>query len=220
MRQAVDLWDENTSLSHEPSPALLVVGHGSRDPRGAREFHELVELVRRTNPSLMIEGGFIELSRPPISECVDRLAEEGVRHVAAVPLMLLSAGHAKDDIPATLVREKMNHPGMNFRYGRALGIRPELLDLMDERVSAVVTEREKEDTAVLIVGRGSSDPRGALSRSELSLRSRGSVHAPQEHVQIVGLGCERLDHDTGFLGERARCEIGGELATRRVAEQA
>ena len=117
----------------EIGPALLVVGHGSRDPRGAREFHDLVGLVRRRNPSLTVEGGFIELSRPPISECVDRLAERGARDVAAVPLMLLSAGHAKDDIPATLVREKMNHPGMSFRYGRALGIRPELLELMDER---------------------------------------------------------------------------------------
>ena len=59
------------------APALLIVGHGSRDPRGAREFHGLVDLVRRRNPSLTVEGGFIELSRPPISECVDRLAEEG-----------------------------------------------------------------------------------------------------------------------------------------------
>jgi sirohydrochlorin cobaltochelatase len=154
----VELSDRNASLKHESSPALLVVGHGSRDPRGAREFHELVGLVRRRNPSLTVEGGFIELSRPPISECVDRLAEEGARHVAAVPLMLLAAGHAKDDIPATLVREKMNHPGMSFQYGRALGIRPELLELVDERVSNVVSEREKGDTAVLIVGRGSSDP--------------------------------------------------------------
>ena len=139
-------------------PALLVVGHGSRDPRGAREFHELVDLVRRRNPSLPVEGGFIELSRPPISECVDRLAQSGVRNVAAVPLMLLAAGHAKDDIPATLVREKVSHPGMTFGYGRALGIRPELLELMDERISAVVPELEKEETAVLVVGRGSSDP--------------------------------------------------------------
>jgi sirohydrochlorin cobaltochelatase len=158
VRQMVDFWDENASLEHVSGPALLVVGHGSRDPRGAREFHELVGLVRRRNPSLMVEGGFIELSGPPISECVDRLAEEGARHVAAVPLMLLSAGHAKDDIPATLVREKMNHPGMSFRYGRALGIRPELLELMDERLSNVVPEREKGDTAVIVVGRGSSDP--------------------------------------------------------------
>jgi CbiX len=65
-------------------PALLVVGHGSRDPRGARDFHELVALVKENNPALMVEGGFIELSRPPISECVNRLAEGGARRIAAV----------------------------------------------------------------------------------------------------------------------------------------
>ena len=118
-------------------PALLVVGHGSRDPRGAKEFQELVALVRERAPALAVEGGFIELSRPPISECVDRLAGGGARNIAAVPLMLLAAGHAKDDIPATLVREKMSHPELSFRYGRALGLRPELLALMDERISAV-----------------------------------------------------------------------------------
>jgi len=107
---------------------------------------------------LTVEGGFIELSRPPISECVHRLAESGIRNVAAVPLMLLAAGHAKDDIPATLVREKMGHPEMSFSYGRALGTRPELLELMEERISTVVLEEEKEQTAVLIVGRGSCDP--------------------------------------------------------------
>jgi sirohydrochlorin cobaltochelatase len=139
-------------------PALLIVGHGSRDTRGAREFHELVALVRERDPALAVEGGFIELSRPPISECVERLAGAGARDIAAVPLMLLAAGHAKDDIPATLVREKMSHPDVSFRYGRALGIRSELLSLMDERISAAVSEEEKEETAVLVVGRGSSDP--------------------------------------------------------------
>jgi sirohydrochlorin cobaltochelatase len=149
---------ENGTYENGDAPALLIVGHGSRDSRGAREFHDLVDLVRRRNPSLTVEGGFIELSRPSISECVDRLAESGARNVAAVPLMLLAAGHAKDDIPATLVREKMGHPEMSFSYGRALGVRPELLELMDERISAVVHEGEKVETAVLVVGRGSSDP--------------------------------------------------------------
>ena len=158
MRQAVNISDKMETHRYGSSPALLIVGHGSRDPRGAREFHDLADLVRRRNPSLMVEGGFIELSPPPISECVDSLAKNGARSVAAVPLMLLSAGHAKDDIPATLVREKIDHPEMSFSYGRALGIRPELLELMEERISAVVPEKEKEETAVLVVGRGSSDP--------------------------------------------------------------
>ncbi|HVD35142.1 MAG TPA: sirohydrochlorin chelatase [Rubrobacter sp.] len=156
MRRTVGI--ENGIYENGDAPALMIVGHGSRDPRGAREFHALVALVRRRNPSLTVEGGFIELSRQPISECVDRLAESEARNVAAVPLMLLAAGHAKDDIPATLVREKMGHPEMSFSYGRALGIRPELLELVDERISAVVLEEEKKETAVLIVGRGSSDP--------------------------------------------------------------
>src|SRR5919108_3034912 len=134
------------------APAVLVVGHGSRDPRGAEEFRELISLLRKSNPTLPIEGGFIELSRPPISECVSRLVAAGSREISAVPLMLLAAGHAKDDVPATLVREKMNHPGTDFHYGRALGIRPELLALMDERISAVITEEVKRKTAVLIVG--------------------------------------------------------------------
>ncbi len=155
MRRTVGIEIEET---YGDAPALLIVGHGSRDSRGAAEFHDLVDLVRRRNPSLTVEGGFIELSRPPISECVDRLADRGARNVAAVPLMLLAAGHAKDDIPATLVREKTGHPEMSFSYGRALGIRPELLELMDERISTVVLEEEKGEIAVLLVGRGSSDP--------------------------------------------------------------
>ena len=159
MRDAVNLGAKGNGVGQRGRPpALLVVGHGSRDPRGAREFHELVALLRRRRQELRIEGGFIELSRPPIGECAERLVEDQVRHVAAVPLMLLAAGHSKDDIPATLVREGLRHPSLSFRYGRALGIRPELLELMDERISAVVPEEEKEETAVLIVGRGSSDP--------------------------------------------------------------
>jgi sirohydrochlorin cobaltochelatase len=149
--------EANGKRTTSSEPALLIVGHGSRDPRGAEEFQELVSLVRARAP-MPVEGGFIELSRPPISECVNNLRERGAREVSAVPLMLLAAGHAKDDVPATLVREKLTHPDLDFHYGRALGIRPELLELMDERISAVVPEEEKEGTAVLIVGRGSSDP--------------------------------------------------------------
>src|ERR687894_532285 len=156
MRETVSIGRKNGRGGKRP--AFLVVGHGTRDARGVEEFHELIGLVRERNPGLAVEGGFIELSRPPISECVNRLADRGVSSVAAVPLMLLAAGHAKDDIPATLVREKLGHPEMSFSYGRALGIRPELLELMDVRISTVVLEEERGETAVLVVGRGSSDP--------------------------------------------------------------
>jgi sirohydrochlorin cobaltochelatase len=158
VRNTVSIEKKNEVTENGSSPALLIVGHGTRNTAGVQEFQELMTILRESNPSIAVEGGFIELSRPPISECVDSLTEVGARRVAAVPLMLFAAGHAKDDIPATLVREGLAHPEMSFQYGRALGIRPELLELMDEKISEVVTEEEKAETAVLVVGRGSSDP--------------------------------------------------------------
>ncbi len=168
LKNTVSIQSRKKTEENGRAPALLIVGHGTRDPRGVSEFHVLMDLLRERNPSLPVEGGFIELSRPPISECVDRLAEGGARRVAAVPLMLLAAGHAKDDIPATLVREGLAHPDMSFQYGRALGIRLELLELMEERISAVVAEEEKAETAVLVVGRGSSDPDANSDVAKLS----------------------------------------------------
>ncbi|MDP8947281.1 MAG: sirohydrochlorin chelatase [Actinomycetota bacterium] len=206
------------------NPALLVVGHGSRDPRGAQEFHELLALLRARDAGLKVEGGFIELSRPPISECVERLVGAGAREISAVPLMLLAAGHAKDDIPATLVREKMSHPEVNFHYGRALGIRPELLELMDERISAVVPEGERKKTAVLVVGRGSSDPDANSDLAKIARLFYEGRPYPMVETAFVSLAppsvpealerCERLGARrvvvfsyflfTGVLEERIR----------------
>ena len=208
MRNAGSIRTKNGTPKNGTPPALLVVGHGSRDPRGTREFHELLALIRGRNPHLSIEGGFIELSRPPISECVDRLAEGGARSVAAVPLMLLAAGHVKDDIPATLVREKLSHPGINFNYGRALGIRPELLELMEDKVSAVVPENEKEETAVLVVGRGSSDPD---ANSDLSKIAR-LFYEGRRYPVVEGAYVSMTPPDVAAGLERCR-----RLGAKRVA---
>jgi sirohydrochlorin cobaltochelatase len=218
------------------APALLIVGHGSRDPRGAKEFHELVSLLRTSNPTLPIEGGFIELARPPISECVSRLVEVGAREISAVPLMLLAAGHAKDDIPATLVREKMSHPEVNFHYGRALGIRPELLELMDGRISTVVPDEEKEETAVLTVGRGSSDPDANSDLAKIARLFYEGRPYPMVETAFVSLAppsvpealerCKRLGARrvavfsyflfTGVLEERVRKQSEGFAAEHGV----
>ena len=76
--------------------------------------------------------------------------------MVAVPLMLSAAGHAKGDIPAALARERTRHPGLTWTYARPLGPHPALLDLLAARISAVADPAVAP--AVLLVGRGSSDP--------------------------------------------------------------
>lgn len=139
-------------------PALLIAGHGTRDEAGARELHALAGRVRELDPGLRVASGFIELSPPPVTEAAADLVAAGARDVIVVPLMLLAAGHAKNDIPALLVRCRGEHPGVSFSYGRDLGLHPDLLAVVDDRLAGAVPVEERAVTAVLLVGRGASDP--------------------------------------------------------------
>jgi sirohydrochlorin cobaltochelatase len=139
-------------------PALLLVGHGTRDEAGAEAFRAFVAQLGERNPGLPVGGGYIELSPPPLADAVAELVEGGARRFAAVPLVLVSAGHAKGDIPAALAREEQRHPGTSYAYGRPLGPHPGLLAVLERRLDEVVGLAEREDTTVLLVGRGSTDP--------------------------------------------------------------
>lgn len=139
-------------------PTLLVVGHGSRSPAGVAEYWELVDVVRALDAPTPVVGGFIELARPGLDAAVDQAVAGGARSVAAVPLVLLGAGHLKDDGPEALARARRRHPGVTFRYGRALDVHPSVLAVAVDRISEAVAGWAPGGTAVVLVGRGSSDP--------------------------------------------------------------
>jgi sirohydrochlorin ferrochelatase len=131
-------------------PALLVIGHGSRDQAGVSEYWRFVDLVARTT-DIPVGGGFIELAEPDLDTAIDKLVADGAEHVVGVPLVLLGAGHMKLDGPAALDRGRMRHPHVRFDYGRALGIHPLVLEVAAARIP-------RDADAVVVVGRGSSDP--------------------------------------------------------------
>jgi sirohydrochlorin cobaltochelatase len=133
---------------------LLIAGHGTADTDGAEQFRRLARRVA-ARVTVPVAGGFIELSPPPIAEAVAELVATGARRLAAVPLMLVAAGHAKGDIPAALARERGRHPGLSVAYGRPLGPHPGILALLSERLAEVGAGT---DSTVLLVGRGSTDP--------------------------------------------------------------
>jgi sirohydrochlorin cobaltochelatase len=134
------------------SNPLLVVGHGTKDDEGVAQFHELLDRLRESQDR-QVEGGFLELSSPPIQDAVAKLPD-GV--VDVVPLVLVAAGHSKGDIPAALERERQRHPGITFRYGRPLGPHPLLLEDLTARLEQAGPL--SPDLAVVLVGRGATDP--------------------------------------------------------------
>lgn len=139
-------------------PALLLIGHGSRSAAGVTQYWALAELVAELAPELLLGCGLIELARPNLHEAIDALVGKRVSSVVAVPLVLLGAGHLKDDGPAALAGARGRHPDVSFSYARALGVDPLVLSVAEETAKACTWEPVRPADAVVLVGRGSSDP--------------------------------------------------------------
>ncbi|MDX3639284.1 sirohydrochlorin chelatase [Streptomyces sp. MB09-02B] len=137
-------------------PALLVIAHGSRDPRHAATVHALVERVRATRPGLRVETGFLDFNLPSVRGVLESLAAEGVRDVVALPLLLTRAFHAKADIPAVL-REAP--PALRIRQAEVLGPSPLLLSALERRLyEAGLRPADRSSTGVVLASAGSTDP--------------------------------------------------------------
>ncbi|MFG3644066.1 uroporphyrinogen-III C-methyltransferase [Micromonospora sp. NPDC047762] len=147
---------------------LVIVGHGTRSAAGVDQFAALVERVRARGDIGDVEGGFIELSRPPLTDAVGALVAREHRALVALPLVLTGAGHGKGDIPAAMAREQQRHPGLTYRYGRPLGPHPLLHEALEQRIDAALSGADRADTEpagadradtwVALIGRGSTDP--------------------------------------------------------------
>ena len=137
--------------------SLLLVGHGSRSAAGVAEYWTFADVLRSSAPHLHVGCGFIELAQPDLDTAIDDLVGGGATSVVAVPLVLLGAGHLKNDGPNALHRARTRHPSVEFAYARHLGIHPLVLGVAEDRIRATVGD-DGGDWAVVVVSRGSSDP--------------------------------------------------------------
>ncbi|MHB8263760.1 MAG: precorrin-8X methylmutase [Acidimicrobiales bacterium] len=138
---------------------MLVIGHGTRSPEGVAQLKQFTIDLQGARPDIPVTYGLIEFAEetasPTLEQAVDTLIDHGVNSIVAVPLVLLGAGHMKDDGPEILRNARVSHPGIHATYARNLGIHPLVLDAAES--SAAGAGACGSDAAVL-VGRGSTDP--------------------------------------------------------------
>lgn len=147
-------------------PVLLVIAHGSRDPRHAATVHALVRRVRATRPDVRVETGFLDFNVPSVQGVLESLAVQGVRDVVALPLLLTRAFHAKADIPAVLADAP---PQLRIHQADVLGPSPLLMAGLERRLyEAGLTPADKSSTGVVLASAGSTDPEAIAVIAEIA----------------------------------------------------
>lgn len=198
-------------------PGLLLIGHGTREHAGVEEFLSAAKQIGAMVAPLPTEACFLELAEPTIDAAVARLAAAGVGELLVAPLILFAAGHAKRDIPAAVAAAAARHSVVVAEQLPPLGCRPELSALSARRYrEAVGVENGRggeigpEQTALLMVGRGSNDPEATAEMHRFAkLRHEA---APTARLEVGFTAMAEPSLDTAL-------ETVGRLPVRRVVVQ-
>ncbi|MGW4834607.1 sirohydrochlorin chelatase [Streptomyces globisporus] len=154
-------------------PTLLVIAHGSRDPRHAATVHALTERVRAERPGLRVETAFLEFNAPSVPRVLERLAAQGADEVVALPLLLTRAFHAKTDIPSVLREARARLPRLRIRQADVLGPSPLLNATLGRRLrEAGARPGDLPRTGLVLASAGSSDPEAIAVIAEIARELR------------------------------------------------
>ncbi|MER7191585.1 sirohydrochlorin chelatase [Streptomyces flaveolus] len=160
-----------TSTAHPGgTPALVVVAHGSRDPRALSTVRALLDRVRALRPALPVHLGHIELNAPLLP---DTLAALGDGEAVLVPLLLSRGHHVERDIPDMAAVSPAR-----TRVAAPLGPHPLLVEALHDRLTeAGWPTRVPRNSAVVLASAGSRAPasRADTARTAALLAARLGV---------------------------------------------
>ena len=113
-----------------PARAILLFGHGSRDPLWRQPIDAVARRIRSEQPDTPVCCAFLELEQPDLADAARHLADVGARQITIVPMFLGTGRHAREDLPLLVDEVRRAHPAIEFVLQPAVGEDPRLLDLL------------------------------------------------------------------------------------------
>lgn len=156
--------------------AVIYVCHGSRVAAGREQAAAFIKKVMERVEVPLQEYCFLELAEPTIEAAFTKCVNQGATKIAVIPVLLLTAAHAKKDIPMEIKRVSKSFPHVEVRYGVPIGVNSKMIAPLVERITEIGEEISGQ-SMVLLVGRGSSDPdvKRDLGRIAHLLKEKTSV---------------------------------------------
>ena len=110
--------------------AIVLVGHGSRDPLWRLPREAVATRLRTLKPEALVRCAYLELDAPSLPAAVAELVAAGADQVTVVPMFLGTGRHAREDLPALVEGLRGAHPHVAFVLQKPVGEDGRVLDLI------------------------------------------------------------------------------------------
>ena len=112
-------------------PALVLVAHGSRDPRAADATRALTRAVAAARPGAVVRESYLDHAGPRPDEVLHALESAGHPRAVLVPLLLTAAYHGRIDVPEVVRTARADGLRMPVAISEVIGpfdgVLPDLL---------------------------------------------------------------------------------------------
>jgi sirohydrochlorin cobaltochelatase len=118
----------------EPTPmrAVILFGHGSRDPLWRLPIEEASRRTQALLPGALVRCAYLELTEPDLPTVVAEVVAAGAHQLRVVPMFLGVGRHAREDLPALVDTLQKQHADVLIQLAPAVGEDPRLLQLLAE----------------------------------------------------------------------------------------
>jgi sirohydrochlorin cobaltochelatase len=110
--------------------AIILFGHGSRDPLWRRPIEAVATRLATQQPALLVGCAYLELDQPDLPGATAQLAAQGATEVTIVPMFLGAGKHAREDLPLLVQALRLAHPEVRLSLQQPVGEDPRVLDLL------------------------------------------------------------------------------------------
>lgn len=105
---------------------LILLAHGSTDPRWRMPFEELAASLGQATDVSAVRLAYMQLATPTLADVVAEAVADRVNRLKVLPVFLSAGAHVERDIPEQVREAQAEHPEVDIRLLPAIGADPRM----------------------------------------------------------------------------------------------
>lgn len=166
--------------------ALVLVSHGSRDPRAEVVTGSVARAVAAARPELAVRLAGLDHALPRPAAVLAELAAEGHRRVTVAPLLLTAAYHARVDLPAVLAATRDHLPALDVGLAEVLGPDDGLVSILTRRLGEASGIPELDGLVLAAAGTRDAGAIATVAATAQALAARTGLPCRDGYASAAG----------------------------------